>query len=64
LPSSISIFVKRVGKTTLVETFEDTLDVEKEMMSNATKDPTKEKIKFSLTRRQNVIKTTNEKKEK
>jgi hypothetical protein len=29
LPSSIAIFVKRAGKNTLAETFEETLDVEK-----------------------------------
>jgi hypothetical protein len=34
------------------------------MMSIASKSPTEEKITFSLARRQNVIKTTNEKKDK
>jgi len=43
LPSSIFIFVKRDGKNTLVETFEETLNVEKEMMSIEGKAPTEEK---------------------
>jgi len=63
-PSSISIFVERSGKTTLVETFEETLDVEKEMMNIASKSPTEEKMTFSFARRQNVINTIDEKKEK
>jgi hypothetical protein len=61
-PSSIVIFVKRGSKKTLEETFEEKLDVEKEMMSIANKTPTEEIITFSLAKRQNVIKTKDEEK--
>jgi hypothetical protein len=51
LPSSIVIFVKREKNTTLVDVFQETLEVELEIISVVNKTPTEEKRVFQPTRK-------------